>query len=293
MLLVWHGSILPKILPRLLAIFAFAILIYCLRDIISAHNLNLSPAVFTLMGIALAIFLGFCNTASYDRYWEGRKLWGALLIETRSLTREIMAWMPNIPLEEKQQCIKMLAAFSWSLNDQLRKKKNSAQWEQLLHPLERKLIATRQFKPIAILDLVAAWLADKHRTGAIDSIQLTAMDNRLDQLSAIVGGCERINNTPLPFAYHLLLHRTVYIYCFLLPFGLVDAVHRMMPLVVLFISYTFIGLDAIVDEIGEPFGQQANDLPLNNICRTIQASVFEQASIPHPPLESPKSHFID
>jgi len=109
----------------------------------------------------------------------------------------------------------------------------------------------------------------------------------------VVGGCERILNTPLPFTYHVLLHRTVYIYCFLLPFGLVDVVGWMMPVLVVFISYTFISLDAIVAEIGEPFGVESNDLALNSICRTIEYSVFEQANIPQPPLAKPTSYFWD
>ena len=86
------------------------------------------------------------------------------------------------------------------------------------------------------------------------------MDHQLNQFSTISGGCERIYNTPLPFAYSVLLHRTVYLYCFWLPFGLVDTLGWMMPLIVLLISYTFIALDAIIQEIGEPFGEEENDL---------------------------------
>ena len=118
----------------------------------------------------------------------------------------------------------------------------------------------------------------------MDSIILTAQ---------IIGGCERIANTPLPFAYSVLLHRTVYLYCFWLPFGLVDVVGWMMPVIVLFISYTFIALDAIIQEIQEPFGEEENDLALNGICETIQFSVFELADIPQDPLVSKQHYFID
>ena len=122
---------------------------------------------------------------------------------------------------------------------------------------------------------------------------MTSMDHQLNQFSNISGGCERIYNTPLPFAYSILLHRTVYLYCFWLPFGLVDSLGWMMPLIVLLISYTFIALDAIIQEIGEPFGEEENDLALNSICRTIEFSIFEQAEIPQGALKKPDSYFID
>lgn len=137
------------------------------------------------------------------------------------------------------------------------------------------------------------WISAQNQQKNIDTIVLTSLDHQLNQLSSIVGGCERIAGTPLPFAYSILLHRTVYLYCFWLPFGLVDVVGFMMPVIVLFISYTFIALDAIIQEIGEPFGEEENDLALNTLCRTIQFSVFEQAQIPQPALEISHSYFID
>ena len=194
--------------------------------------------------------------------------------------------------EDQQHFARLNAAFAWALNDELRKK-DSKNLQRLLSPAEMDAIEKKHFKPVAILDLMANWLAVKHREGLIDSMQLSATDKRLSVMSEIVGGCERILNTPLPFAYHVLLHRVVYIYCFLLPFGLLEVLHWMMPFLVMFISYTFISLDAIVDDIGEPFGEAANDLALNSICRTIEYSVFEQTGVAQAPLQQPTSHFID
>jgi putative membrane protein len=99
--------------------------------------------------------------------------------------------------------------------------------------------------------------------------------------------CERIKNTPIPFSYTLLLHRTAYLYCFLLPFGLVDTIGYLTPFVVAIVAYTFFGLDALGDEIEEPFGLAHNDLPLDAICRTIEIDLRESlgdADIP-PPLQ--------
>jgi putative membrane protein len=104
---------------------------------------------------------------------------------------------------------------------------------------------------------------------------LRATDERLTSLATVLAACERIRNTPLPFAYTLLLHRTAYLYCFLLPFGLVDTIGAMTPLVVAIVSYTFFGLDALGDEIEEPFGDLPNDLPLDAMSRTIEINLRE------------------
>lgn len=287
---------LKKIVVQLLIITVFSIAVYYLKGNIYDHKVHLNPTIFTLIGLALAIFMGFCNSASYDRFWEGRKLWGLLVIETRSLTRQIFSLVNDLSPEaktEKQKIVKMIAAFCWSLNHQLRDKEGTEHLSRLLSPEQVEQLKGKKFIPSIILGFIADWLNEQNRKGNIDTIVLTSMDQQLNQFSNISGGCERIYNTPLPFAYSVLLHRTVYLYCFWLPFGLVDSLGWMMPLIVLLISYTFIALDAIIQEIGEPFGEEENDLALNSICRTIEFSIFEQAEIPQGELKKPDSYFVD
>ncbi len=109
----------------------------------------------------------------------------------------------------------------------------------------------------------------------IDGCLAANLDATLSAITAAGAACERIRNTPIPFSYTLLLHRTAYIYCFLLPFGLVDSIGFMTPFVVAIVAYTFFGLDALGDEIEEPFGLESNDLPLDAICRTIEIELRE------------------
>ncbi|MDN5422278.1 MAG: hypothetical protein L0G39_00600 [Chryseobacterium sp.] len=296
MLFIWRGSVLKKIIVQLSVILLFSLSIYFFKGKIFDYKVHLNPTIFTLLGLALAIFMGFCNSASYDRFWEGRKLWGSLVIETRSLTRQILS-LVNDPStgakEEKEKMIKLISAFGWSLNYQLRDKSGTEHLTRLLSPEHAEQLKDKKFIPSIILGFIADWLNEQQRKGNIDTIVMTSMDHQLNQFSNILGGCERIHNTPLPFAYSVLLHRTVYLYCFWLPFGLVDSLGWMMPLIVLLISYTFIALDAIIQEIGEPFGEEENDLALNSICRTIEYSIFEQAGIPQDELKKPDSYCID
>ncbi|MBD3903572.1 bestrophin family protein [Chryseobacterium muglaense] len=293
MLFIWKGSVLKKIITQLFIITLFSVAVYYFNGKIYDYKVKLNPTVFTLIGLALAIFMGFCNTASYDRFWEGRKLWGLLVIETRSLTRQILSFVPNVPKEEKQEIVKLISAFCWALNYQLRNKSDIQPLQKLLSEEQFKQIQGKKFVTNMILGFIADWLYAQNKKGNIDTIVLTSMDHQLNQFSNISGGCERIYNTPLPFAYSVLLHRTVYLYCFWLPFGLLDSLDWMMPLIVLLISYTFIALDAIIQEIGEPFGEEENDLALNSICRTIEFSIFEQAEILQGELKKPDSYFVD
>lgn len=293
MLFIWRGSVLKKIVPQLLIITLFSVAIYFFKGRIFDYKVHLNPTIFTLIGLALAIFMGFCNSASYDRFWEGRKLWGLLVIETRSLTRQILSFIPNVSKEEKQKIVKLVSAFCWSLNDQLRDKTGNDNLSRLLSSEQIEYLRDKKFVPGIILGFIADWLNEQYQKGNIDTIILKQMDSQLNQFSNVSGGCERIHNTPLPFAYSILLHRTVYLYCFWLPFGLVDTLEWMMPLIVLLISYTFIALDAIIQEIGEPFGEEENDLALNSICRTIEFSIFEQAEIQQAELKKADSYFVD
>ncbi|WP_028296782.1 bestrophin family protein [Olivibacter sitiensis] len=273
MLFIWKGSVLSHIIPQLLLVLIFSILVTWLHGAFFSYKIPLSPVVFTLLGVALAIFLGFCNTASYDRFWEGRKLWGALIIDSRSLVRQAKAYLPRSVHEEFTQ---LVIAFSYALKHQLR---GTMAEEDLVRLLPKQLagkVSDRHFKPVSVLDEISLLLKGQLDKGEIDSIVLMGIDNNVNKLSEILGGCERINNTPIPFSYHVLLHRTVYLYCFLLPFGLVDAVGWMTPIMVTFIAYTFIALDAIIDEISEPFGTEPNDLALDAMCHTIEHSLNEQ-----------------
>ena len=137
-------------------------------------------------------------------------------------------------------------------------------------------LKTVRFKPAIIILELGKWLQKSKQEDKIDTIIQAAIDNNLNRLSEILGGCERIANTPIPYTYSVvLLHRTIYIYCFLLPFGLIDSIGWMTPFIVTFIGYTFIALDAIVTQIEAPFGIEKNDLALNSMCQTIESSLLE------------------
>ncbi|MFA6083875.1 bestrophin family protein [Mucilaginibacter sp.] len=276
MLFVWHGSVLPRILPRLSLLFLLSLIVVYLHGIIFSFKIPLNPTPLTLFGFVLALFLGFRNNVSYDRFWEGRKLWGALLNDTRSLARQALT-LPEKPgeLESARPFVLLLIAFTYALKHQLRHTDPSGDLQKRLNGEQFALIKEARFKPILIMKLMAQWVQQARQEKRLDTIQQSCFDQNFDKLSDIVGGCERIQSTPMPYSYRVLLHRTIYLYCFLLPFGLVDSLQWLTPFLVVFIAYTFVAFEAIADEIEQPFGKEPNDLALNAMCRMIESTLLE------------------
>lgn len=274
MMLVWRGSVLPVILPQLLLTAAFATLVTLLHGQLFSFKVTLTFVPFSLIGIAIAIFLGFRNSASYDRFWEARKQWGALLIHARSLARQAMT-LQDDP-EAARAIIRATIAFTHALRHQLRRTDPLPELRAFLPAdfVDGEL-ARAQFRPALILLHIGREMADLRRSGKIDPILVAAMERHLDALSDVLGACERLAGTPLPFTYSVILHRTIYLYCFLLPFGLIDSIGVLTPLIVAFLAYTFYALEALSDQLEEPFGTDANDLALDGMATMIETTLKE------------------
>ena len=171
------------------------------------------------------------------------------------------------------------------MRDLLREQQDAAELKYLLQDAEWQQMQTASNKTNFLMQKMGMDLRQSMKEGRIDPILVTAIDGTLSAMTSAAAACERIKNTPIPFSYTLLLHRTAYIYCFLLPFGLVDSIGFMTPFVVAIVAYTFFGLDALGDEIEEPFGLEANDLPLDAMCRAIEIDLRESlcdAALPSP-----------
>ena len=294
--LITRGSVLPRI-GRILAFnVALATAVTITHGAFFQFSLTISTIPFSLIGLPLAIFLGFRNSAAYGRYWEARKLWGELLLQTRNLTRQCLQLMEPPAAGQPDLRARMLrraVAYCHALRVQLRGRSDFAEAQALVEPGEWQQVRRSSDPAAALMLRMGADLAPARRDGLVDAPLTLQIDTALCAMTAAAAGCERIRHTPIPFSYTLLLHRTAYLYCFLLPFGLVDTLTVMTPVVVAIVAYTFFGLDALGDEIEEPFGEQPNDLPLDAICRTIEIGVREalgETNLP-PPLQ-PVDHWL-
>jgi ion channel-forming bestrophin family protein len=277
MLFVWRGSMMKQMLPQLLIVAALSVVAVWTEGYVFSRKVPLNATPFTLVGVALALFLGFRNSSAYDRWWEGRKLWGALVNTMRSLTRQALTMTGDA--RDKREFLNMLVAFTYAMRDQLRGN-TFARSAELLTPALAEEVDRARYKPFIILRAMGEWVAARQHENAFGEITMTAIDHNLVELSNILGGCERIASTPVPFAYSVMIHRVVYFYCALLPFGLVDAIAWMTPPVTLVMAYSFIALDSLASELEMPFDRDENGLALDAISMNIELSIREMSGEP-------------
>ncbi|MFT0867330.1 bestrophin family protein [Pseudomonas sp. CAM1A] len=281
------GSIVQRIALRCLAVTLLAALIVLVERHYPALFYPVSATPFTLLGLSLSIFMSFRNNACYDRWWEGRKTWGRMIIEVRSFVRESVVIKDEAL---RKELLRSLCAFAHALNARLRNEDELGAARPWLG--EQAQIVTHNVCD-GILREVGEHCSRLAERGAISEFRYTLLAQRLAGLSDVQATCERIKGTPLPFPYTLLLHRTIYIFCLLLPFALAEPLGWLAPLFTTIVSYTFFGLDAIGNELEDPFGRDENDLPTDALVRTIERDVLSAlGQEPLPPALVPVDHVL-
>ncbi|MFF7710567.1 bestrophin family ion channel [Pseudomonas sp. NPDC007930] len=265
-----RGSIVPAIWRKVLYTVLLSSAVAACHGTLFQFRFSLTATPFTLWGLTLAIFLGFRNTVAYQRYWEARTLWGELTITTRNLVRQLHTLVPG----GATALAGPLLAFAYLLRDQLREVPASADARRLLGEAGAVVEGARG-KPGVLLGWLGRQISEAARQAGAGEVVRVALDQSLNHLGGVLGGCERIRGTPIPYPYILMLHRVVHVYCFLLPFCLVGSLGWFTPVAVCVLAYTFFGLDALGEQIADPFDTQPNDLPLDAMCRNLEISVCE------------------
>lgn len=278
-----NGSILPRVGVKLLTIAVVTALAIVCAQLRPGVFAQISGIPFTLIGIALSVFMSFRNNACYDRWWEGRKLWGQLIIACRSFARQTSALAES----DRKFMLTTLSEFSRSLAANLRKTSKTAAGAVPMADSDRPNPTD------AVLHKIGARCLSLMASGDINPIHYSVLEGQLTALSQVQAGCERIANTPVPFAYSLLLHRTAYIFCLTLPFALASGLGWWTLLPVLLVSYTFFGLDALSDQLEDPFGLEPNDLPLDAMVRTVEREMLSALGATDlPPVLMPQRYLL-
>jgi len=274
LLFLMKGSIVPLILPQIavIALFSVAVKYSYHTGYVDLSSITMAP--FAVFGIALSLFLGFRNNAAYERWWEARRHWGQLVYDIRSLGRTSETLL-GTDHPERKGLLNDTLAFSHLLRGSLRKISATDDAAKFIGKQAAEQAAAAVNPSDFMLRRMGRRLGELYRSGVIDSIGLRMLDERLTAIAAAQAANERIATTPLPFAYSLLVHRTAYLYCFLVPFGLASSVGWFSPFVAALVAYAFFGLDALSEELENPFGCEQNDLPLNALCRVNEISVAE------------------
>jgi putative membrane protein len=276
LLFITRGSIVPEIIGHVLAMAGVAVLVVLAHRLWPSYVPSFGGAPFALVGIALSIFLGFRNNACYDRWWEARRQWGEMIAVARNLARQTLVLDGAPGAEVRTTLLRLQIAFARSLARSLRKSAGDFSGVAVFLPLEdvASVEASRN-RPDAILRLMGRELAGLRARGEISDILFQALDVSLGRLALVQAACERIHNTPVPFAYTLLLHRTAYIFCLLMPFGFADALGWGTPFAAALTAYAFFGLDALSVHLESPFEDNPNGLALAAMSETIEINLRE------------------
>ena len=278
----WRGSVLPAILPRSLICGASGVLITIL------HQLGWPVGIPALAGLVpnlvLGLMLVFRTNTAYERFWEGRRLWGSLVNVSRNLARQIWTNVAepesdNIVLgrqserEAKAATLRLLVAFAVATKLHLRQQPVNQELEQLLPSSKFFKLKQMNNPPLEVAFWIGDYLQQQYQRDRLHIHQLIAMQELLNGMVDSLGGCERILKTPIPLAYMIHLRQLLLLYCLTLPFQFVSDLGWWTSLVVVLISFTLFGIEEIAVEIENPFGQDANDLPLDAICETMLRNV--------------------
>lgn len=274
------GSVVRQIFWRVLFFFTWSVAVVLFHEFV--RPVHVPTTVHTLIGVALGLLLVFRTNASYERFWEGRRMWGGIVNESRNLARGTSAFLrPQPALLE--QIILWAAAFPYAAMHSLRGASGLGPVAERLPQREVAETLAAQHVPSAVALRISSLLVEARTAGHISDYVMVTIDNNVQLLIDYLGACERIQKTPLPFAYVVHLRRALILYCLTLPFALVETFGWTTVLDMLLIAYILFGIEEIGVEIENPFGEDDNDLPLEAICETIErnlSAVIEEARTP-------------
>ena len=273
-----EGSMVREILGRVSACVVWSVLIVALYQYGPEwfDNLAIAETAHALIGASMGLLLVFRTNASYDRFWEGRKLWGGIVNQSRNLARQAAAWLAA-DRELAQRTIWWTVAFAYGTMHRLRGTSDIGAATNHLSAEAVSEVLSAGHVPLAVSRRLTELIASARDRRLIDGDQLRCLDQNVQLLIDHCGACERIRSTPLPFAYAVHLRRALIAYCFTLPLALVQSYGWETVPVTLMIAYVLFGIEEIGVEIEDPFGSDVNDLPLKAICETIEQNLREVA----------------
>jgi len=271
-----RGSLLPEIMGRVTTSVGWSLVVTILHIYLKKnHEISLAVPVMvhTLIGTALGLLLVFRTNSSYDKFWEGRKLWGGMVNECRNLARQATSLLATDP-ELRRRLILWTAAFPYAAMSSLRGTRGLSPSSHQLPKQEVEEVLAAQHLPSAVTAKISATVVAARNQQVISDYLVGPLDLNINLLIDYIGACERIHRTPVPYAYVVHLRRALYLYCFTLPFALVGELQWWTVGGTFLVSYIFFGIEEIGVEIEDPFGFDENDLPLERYCQTIETNLL-------------------
>jgi putative membrane protein len=232
-------------------------------------NYKATLSIHSLVGIVLGLFLVFRTNTAYDRWWEGRKKLGELVNTTRNLGIQLNAMLNEEAKEERQEFYELLSSYVFAMKEHLRE---GVKHEELI---SKEDFSNVEHVPNAIAAKIYKLVSQLHIDKKITEEQYLSLDKKVMLLTDIIGACERIKNTPIPFSYSLYMKKFIFTYTITMPIGFVPEYEYWSVPIVMFVFYFLVVVELIAEEIEDPFGKDENDLPVEELCVKIDGNVKE------------------
>jgi putative membrane protein len=238
-----------------------------------ADGLKNLMAVYSLLGFVISLLLVFRTNTAYDRWWEGRKIWGGIVNDSRNLASKLNAILGE-NLAEKIWFSNMISNFSYASKNHLRGGETMTDYN-LQDDHDKLAILNVSHKPIWVVKRMRERITELYKQGVINPEDLYVLDKNLNALIDAIGACERIKNTPIPYSYSLFIKKFIFIYVITLPLAFVNLFGYYSALIATFVFYALVSMEILAEEIEDPFGEDDNDLPIEQISATIRKNVGE------------------
>lgn len=269
-----------QLLPLIIAISIYSGLIAWLEleywKLSESHYVRNITVLHTLLGFAISMLLVFRTNTAYDRWWEGRKLWGNLVNNSRNFALKLNSLLPDDDIQSRSFFRKTIPAYAYSLHNHLHKEQTRiALFEEDEHKQAFQQIDQQKHIPNQVANLMHRQIQHLYSSKKLSGEQLLFINAELQSFTDICGACERIKNTPIPFSYSVFIKKFIFFYVMSLPFGFVFQLGYYVIPIVAFIFYVLASLELIAEEIEDPFSGDENDIPTELLTQNIQRHVAE------------------
>jgi len=278
--LIFHAysrGVMRTLTPALIFMTIFAAgVCYLLLDVLRFHesDFHTTISMHSLLGIVLGLFLVFRTNSSYDRWWEGRKLWGSMVNNTRNLAHKLNAFLDADDTENRRWFSIMIPNYVFAVKEHLRKGTKLSELEAVNESFIEDLKDVKHI-PNRLSSMMYTRINELYKGNKISGDQLFLVDKELKEFSDILGACERIKNTPIPYNYSMYIKQFMFIYLITLPLAFVTTSGYITVPIVTLVTFVLLSVELIAEEIEDPFGRDINDLPTDELSEKILDNVKE------------------
>jgi ion channel-forming bestrophin family protein len=262
-----------RLIPVMLGIGVFTAMVVTFEIYVFHWSYKNNTAIHSILGFVLSMLLVFRTNTAYERWWEGRKIWGDIVNQSRNFAIKLRTYVKD--KETTNNIIELIITYNYVLRDHLRPNAvNKANLSLVSDELKKELLSSAH-PPNTIAKYMYAQIEELKNKGKLSETQLLLLNEEMRSFTNNCGACERIKNTPIPYSYNLFLKKIIFLYVISIPIAFGPEFRYATIAIAMLLLYVFASIELIAEEIEDPFGDDDNDLPLEDICSRIKTNLEE------------------